>query len=320
MNILYAIYLLVIICCYVCLVFRPPKRYGLKLKRQIPVAAAPLLLLALFGVLLSANVCTAGDGPSLWGSSMWFDWSDYRATVGLRVFLARLTSGSLEENGTDVDLLTAHGMTNDPEPFREILVELYVDRLGLRFSVEEDNTFKGRVGGAPGDIIPRSSELETSTGRLGVDVDLIRYPFLRLGIDYDLYLGNIKLLDRKSSDPTRWTAFSVQGREPMTIGVHGMAIPFRVRGVPVTVQARARFPIPLVQKDQDAKITDWEISGGLRPAIWETSLYGHSTFAVALNGGFRSVNLETDLLSGDSRSAQLKARWQGAYIELGLAF
>ena len=114
-------------------------------------------------------------------------------------------------------------------------------------------------------------------------MDLIRYPFLRLGIDYDLYLGNIKLLDRKSSDPTRWTAFSVQGREPMTIGVHGMAIPFRVRGVPVTVQARARFPIPLVQKDQDAKITDWEISGGLRPAIWETSLYGHTY----LCGGFK---------------------------------
>ena len=135
--------------------FAPPKRYGLKLKKQIPVAAAPLLLLALFGVLLSANVCTAGDGPSLWGSSMWFDWSDYRATVGLRVFLARLTSGSLEESGTDVDLLTAHGMTNDPEPFREILVELYVDRLGLKVFCRGGQHLQGESGGCSGRYYPQ---------------------------------------------------------------------------------------------------------------------------------------------------------------------
>jgi hypothetical protein len=243
--------------------------------------------------------------------------------VGIRGFLARLTSGSIEEGNLSRDLRTDFGMISDPDPFGEFWGEMYIDRLGLRLRVEEDNTFQGRVGTGPETDVIRSSELETSSGSFGVDLDLIRYPFLRLGIDYDVYFGKIKLLDR--THPNQWTVFEVAGRQPMTIGVHGLAIPTRIRGVPVTVQARARFPIPLLTSGSDAKVTEWEVSAGLRPAIWDTSLYAHSTFSVGLSGGFRWVNLETDLVAtdlvtGGDRNAKLKARWQGAFIELGLAF
>jgi len=289
-------------------------------RKHVATAVARLLLLALFGVLLSATVSGAGEASSLWGSSTWFDWSDYRAAIGFRAWLPRLASGSIDTEAVSYDLKTDLGMISDPEPFREFWAEMYIDRLGIRLRVEEDNTFKGRVGlGTDADTI-RSSELETNTAVLGLDVDLIRYPFLRLGVDYDYYFGEIKLHDRRSPDPSQWTVLEVGGRQPMTVGVHGLAIPTRVRGVPITVQARVRFPVPFVLKGADARITEWEISGGLRPAIWETSLCAHSTFSVGLSGGFRAVNLETDVVHPDGREAKLKARWQGAFIELGLVF
>jgi len=298
----------------------PPKRCGLKLRKHIATAVARLLLLALFGVLLSATVSGAGEASSLWGSSTWFDWADYRAAIGIRAWLPRLASGSIDTGEVSYDLKTDFGMISDPEPFREFWAEMYIDRLGIRLRVEEDNTFKGRVGlGTDADTI-RSSELETNTAVLGLDVDLIRYPFLRLGVDYDYYFGELKFHDRRSPDPSQWTMLAVGGRQPMTVGVHGLAIPTRIRGVPITVQARLRIPVPFVLKGEDARITEWEISGGLRPAIWETSLYAHSTFSVGLSGGFKAVNLETEVISPDGREAKLKARWQGAFIELGLAF
>jgi hypothetical protein len=284
----------------------------------------PLILAALFGVLLSANISGAADTPSLWGSSAWWDWSDYRAALGFRAFLARLSAGSLDDNTLGRDLRSDFGMSSDPEPFREFWAEWYIDRLGIRLRLMEENTFQGRRG-AEGTAPPannpvRSSELETNTAALGVDVDLIRYPFLRIGIDYDYYFGEIKLQDRRSTNTNEWTVWEVQGRQPMTIGVHGLAIPTRVRGVPVTVQARGRFPVPLVQSGKDAKLIEWEVSGGLRPAIWDTSIYAHSTFSVGLSGGFKSINLETDVVNPAGREGKLKARWQGAFIELGLVF
>lgn len=241
----------------------------------------------------------------------------------MRAVLPRLVSGSLEVGATSSDLKTDFGMTNDPDPFIEFWAEWYIDRLGIRLRLEEDNTFQGRLGKEgilpPGDVV-RSSELETNTAAIGLDLDLIRYPFLRLGIDYDLYFGKIKLHDRRAADATLWTAFDVRRSQPMTIGVHGLAIPTRIRGVPLTFQGRARFPVPFVTTSRDAKLIEWEISGGLRPAIWETSNYTHSTISVGLYGGFKSVSLEAEVLSGFNREGTLKARWQGAYIELGLAF
>jgi hypothetical protein len=238
----------------------------------------------------------------------------------MRAVLPRLASGSVEVGGISVDLKTDLGMTNDPDPFIEFWAEWYIDRLGIRFRLEEDNTFQGRLGTAAAGDIVRSSELETNTAALGFDLDLVRYPFLRLGIDYDLYFGKIKLTSRREADATLWTAFDVHGRQPMTIGVHGLAIPTRIRGVPLTFQGRARFPVPFVTTSRDAKLMEWEISGGLRPAIWETSAYAHSTISVGLYGGFKSVSLETEVLSGFNREGMLKARWQGAFIELGFAF
>lgn len=311
----------------------------MKLKRNIAAALLPLLLSAFLGVLLSANVSGAADAPSLWGSSAWWDWSDYRGAAGIRVFFARFSAGSLDDptglvggGAIGGDLKTHFGMVGDPEPFREFWAEWYIDRLGIRLSVMEDSRFRGRLGSdapvvdpitgvqAPGNPV-RSSELETNTFALGVDLDLIRYPFLRLGIDYDYYFGEIKLHDRRSPNLYEWTVFEVEGRQPMTVGIHGLAIPTRIRGVPVTVQSRFRFPVPLVQTSgPNARLTQFEISGGLRPAIWETSLYAHSTFSVGLSGGYKWVGLESDVVSHDGRKATLKARWQGAFIELGLNF
>ena len=80
----------------------------------------------------------------------------------------------------------------------------------------------------------------------------------------------------------------------MTLGFHARAIPAHIREIPFTIQARFRFPMPLVNRQAESKITDWEISGGLRPAIWETSLYGHATFSFDIEAGFRSVSLDTN--------------------------
>ncbi len=80
----------------------------------------------------------------------------------------------------------------------------------------------------------------------------------------------------------------------MTLGFHARAIPVHIREIPFTIQARFRFPMPLVNRQAESKITDWEISGGLRPAVWDTSLYGHATFSFDIEAGFRSVSLDAN--------------------------
>ena len=42
---------------------------------------------------------------------------------------------------------------------------------------------------------PPGAELEFSSSRLGLDLDVIRYPFFRFGIDYDYYVNHLKFLD-----------------------------------------------------------------------------------------------------------------------------
>jgi hypothetical protein len=276
-------------------------------------------------VLLYPSASPAGNG-SWWGSSAWWDWSDFRGAIGARVFLARLASATVTKGGVDFDLKGAqYGFADEPEPFGEAWGILYIDRLGLRFSAEE-NTYRGQTP-MLNQANPPGAELEFSSSRLGLDLDLIRYPFFRFGIDYDYYLNDLKFLD---TNGIRYT-----GVPPMTLGFHARAIPVHVREIPFTIQARFRFPLPLLNRQTESKITDWEISGGLRPAVWDTSLYGHSTFSFDLEAGFRSVSLDanpqtsvnvpvTDPLTGaaltPSSDLNLKARWQGAFFQVGVIF
>lgn len=276
-------------------------------------------------VLLCPSDSPAGNG-SWWGSSAWWDWSDFRGAIGGRVFLARLASASVTKGGVDFDLKgREYGFLDEPEPFGEAWGVLYIDRLGLRFSAEE-NVYRGQTP-IVNQANPPGAELEFSSSRLGLDLDVIRYPFFRLGIDYDYYLQDVKFLDMNGA---RYT-----GVPPMTLGFHARAIPVHIREIPFTIQARFRFPMPLVNRQAESKITDWEISGGLRPAIWETSLYGHATFSFDIEAGFRSVSLDanpqtsvnvpvphpiTNAPSTPPSDLNLKARWQGAFLQVAVFF
>jgi hypothetical protein len=298
----------------------------LKSKSQLAWTVLASILFGLVAVLPFPSVSHAGDA-SWWGSSAWWDWSDFRGAVGARVFLARLASATVTKNGVDLDLKGAgYGFDNEPDPFDEVWGILYIDRLGFSFHAEE-NTFRGR---SSTDINSPIAELEFSSSRLGLDLDLIRYPFFRFGIDYDYYLNDVKFLDPldKNGKPIEATAAPrYTGVAPMTLGFHARAIPAHIREVPFTIQARFRFPMPLVNRQSESKITDWEISGGLRPAVWETSLYGHATFSFDIEAGFRSVSLDANPRTNSSVPAgisssdiNLKARWQGAFFQVGVFF
>jgi len=303
----------------------PRKRYGLKSKTQLPWTVLASVLFGLMAVLLCPSASPAGDA-SWWGSSAWWDWSDFRGAIGGRVFLARLTSASVTKGGVDFDLKgRQYGFLDEPEPFGEAWGVLYIDRLGLRFSAEE-NVYRGQTP-IVNQANPPGAELEFSSSRLGLDLDVIRYPFFRFGIDYDYYLQDVKFLDTNGA---RYTSVP-----PMTLGFHARAIPAHIREIPFTIQARFRFPMPLVNRQTESKITDWEISGGLRPAIWETSLYGHATFSFDLEVGFRSVSLDTNPATNVNvpvtdpltnapftppSDLNLKARWQGAFLQVGVFF
>lgn len=292
------------------------KRYGLKIYRQI----TPRLLLSV--VLTLLFLCPGISGAqdaSWWGSSSWFDWSDFRGSANLRLFFARLSSASATINGQDFDFKERFNLSGDPEVMKEAWFQLNIDRLGIRLHLE-DHKFQSSPVVLPPPFPPVVyGELDFGAIRAGVDLDVIRYPFLRLGANFDYGFEVPKFVDDRTGRVEYKTS------NPVTIGLHGYAIPGRIRDIPIFAQARARFPIPLVKQNPDIKITDWEVSGGVRPSIWQTSLYGYSTFAVSLEGGFRSVNLNMDANPDRIQGAQpiqanLKAQWQGAFVQLGFIF
>lgn len=281
----------------------------------------------------------------------WFDWSDFRADVGFRIWLTRL--GSVTLNGVDLENLfqsDQYGITHDPEAFKEFWAILYIDRVGLRYHQEDPWCFGGRAGPQSGTRLtgPLYATLEVSGQRLGIDVDLIRYPTVKAGINFDYHNQPMRFTARYygtfvQNQGWQFTAGEYfDGDEPLTIGVHGRVIPFRVREIPFTIQARFRLPltvIPYLKRDKDAQITEFEVSAGLRPNIWDASLFGHTTFSVAVNAGFRWDRL---VLKGDKRvavpqgdrlfappegtyflhptEATLNATWQGGFIEAVLTF
>ncbi len=250
--------------------------------------------------------------PTLWGSSSWFDWSDFRGSANTRLFFARLNSGSVTTRGTEYDLKSSrYSFGTDPKALMELWVKFYVDRLGIRAYVQ-DHEFQETRPAAQ--LI---SDLDFGSFRLGVDLDIIRYPFFRAGFDFDYSMEAAKFNDRSGN-----TVVVYSSSHPMTVGLHAKAIPGRIRDVPIIIQARGHGPVPFYKQNPNVKLIDWEVSGGLRPSTWQTSLYGHTTFAFALEGGFRSVQYNMDMTPDTTGipQASLKAQWQGAFVQMGLHF
>ncbi|MCX5873546.1 MAG: hypothetical protein NTY51_10005, partial [Deltaproteobacteria bacterium] len=167
----------------------------------------------------------------------------------------------------------------------------------------------------------RVSELDLSSTRVGICLDLIRYPFLRGGIDFDLNVNSVTFLDTKKlddvNDPGR---FHQSSTGPATIGLHIFAIPARVREVPIIAQAKINFPFPYWKQitgiQYEAKMLDWEVMAGARPAVWDASVLGLSTFSLGVEAGFRSVTLDADF----TNSTSIHAQWQGPFFQVGLYY
>jgi hypothetical protein len=289
-------------------------------KNHRTVVACQLIFIVTVALVFAYTPVNAQSGPSWWGSSSWFEWSDYRAEVGARIFLGRLASGSVSglKRGVlpvNFDLTQGNfGASSNLEPFREFWIAIYLDRLGFRYH-EELRRFTSRFNDDPlGGF--QGWRFDASTSRIGLDLDLVRYPFLKFGIDADYNVEPVRFADANDpGDPSQWSHFV--SYDPITLGVHARAIPFRIREVPVTFQARFRFPMPFVSRNSEARVTDWEIGGGIRPAVWETSFVGLSTFSVGVEAGFRSSYLD---FKDDKRDFQLKAHWQGAFFRIGAYF
>lgn len=308
----------------------------MKLQSHVSRTALVLFLLAVWGFCLFPAHSAAQSSPVRISPVSWFDWSDFRADVGFRVFLARLGSVNLE-GGSLANLFNSdqYSLTQDPEAFKEFWAILYIDRLGLRFHQEDPWVFYGQAGPDPvtgANILV--STLDVSGQRLGIDVDIIRYPVFKAGINFDYHNQPIRFTTRyyAALGGGLMAAEYFDGDEPLTFGAHGRVIPFRIREVPFTVQGRFRFPItiiPFFKRKQDAQITEFEISAGLRPNIWDTSLLGHTTISLGVNAGYRWDRL---LLKGNKRvapatggpaqpaEATLNAVWQGAFFEAVLTF
>jgi hypothetical protein len=288
----------------------------LKLKSYVSFSIRAFLLMAVICAGISAGPAQAQMFSSLLGgSSSWWDWSDYRAHLGYRMFLPRI-SGKVEARGETHDLAD-FGIRDDQEFFKALYVEWYIDRLGIRIEVEEDYRFQGHTGDAT--YPSKISELNIGGNRLGLDLDIIRNPFVRAGINLNYYTEMVRFQDRRLEDENLWMQYT--GSQPLQIGVHGKLIAARIRNVPFTIQGRFRGPIPLIQRPTEAKITEWEVSGGLRPAIWETSLLGHSTFSFSIEAGYRACYLTMHarpqrlLDLSDDTEANVTARWGGAFIQ-----
>jgi hypothetical protein len=305
----------------------------LKLRPPIPKA---LVLAAIFisaGVLFSPSVSYGQGVQSWWGSSSWFDWSDYRARFDMRLWLPQLTSGTFETGGRTFDLKTDLGFNDSPEAFRELYIELYIDRLGIRIVLNESQRFQGNVTRIIPDLGPEFAntllatvpELQVGGTTLGLDLDLIRLPMIRFGYDVDYQKEGFTLQETGGRSQAR-------SRQAVTTGFYGTLLPGRIRDVPIIFQGRIRFPVPYVSSNLlQTKVTDWEVSAGLRPAIWETSFYGLSTFSVSINVGFRSMNIEFTDQAGSTglleqvrkdpiERGTVKATFQGAFVQVGFVF
>jgi hypothetical protein len=275
--------------------------------------------------VLAVTVCVsnpswAETSPAGIGPTGWFDWTDFRLDFGVRLFLARLTSGSVKRGmlGGEFDLLRDYGIRDDPEPFRELWAALYVDRLAVRFHYDEERAFRGRSNQADGGTM---STLDMGTIRLGLDLDIVRYPFVRAGINFDYHNTEVTFSDR-ATIVTHPVAGVLGGHtykldEPITVGLHAKFLPFRIREVPATLQGRVRYSVPSIRRRDDARLFTFELAAGMRPNVWETSLLGHSSFSAAFEVGYRMERVELFAYGPDFH---LTAVWQGPFAQMALVF
>ena len=348
-----------------------PKRYGLNPKTIIRAAAHILLPLLIGVTVVHPGTAVAQGFSSWWGSTKWWDWSDYRAIAGARIILPRLMGGYVKNGIFNYDITDRrYGVTSDTEVVGEVSGELYVDRLGIRF-IGETYTFKGFPNPSSTFTVPitppaiqndeRIATFQADFSRFGLDLDLVRYPFFKFGIDADWHFSPVQWYDR-SLDANTWyntyynPGYALDPRgflyssdqppwyQPWTLGIHGQVIPARIRGIPLIGYARFRFPM-LFLSSNVPKVAEWEIGGGLRPAIWEVSWLAHSTFSFAIVAGFRSMYLNTNAIAQDPKLVpitpgpyapgnpipvwpppglanriELNAHWQGAYFEMAAYF
>ncbi len=327
----------------------------MKATKHIPAVLGLLLFLAVSVLSLYPSQTHAQAMPSWLGGGRIWDWSDFRGNVGFRMYMPKLISGTAKFGSNEYDMLGSGNFSYLPQPdfFKEGWFILYIDRLALRANFEEDHRFRGVVGerifAHPNYGGPRTqtnpmriSEMDLGWTRFGIDLDVFRLPFLRAGINFDRHFESVILVSRQDVDtinfslkdpnegfdrkynpfiPDRIGEKLTTHQPPVTLGVHAFASPGRLFGIPLTGQARARFPFPFLTKitgePAEARITEWEVCVGLRPNIWNTSLYGYSSFAMGIDVGFKSTYLDMD--SGDG-VWNVKAHWQGPYVQVGLYY
>lgn len=330
------------------------------MKFKIHVHAAVLCLMLVAGLamgLMAPSKSYAQSDPAVVVPVPEWDWSDYRGTAKGRLFLARLSSINITgtRNGqTDIHAVpfelgkAVSDLTNDVQLFKEIIGTFYVDRLGIRVCAQEA-TVEGRHdllvpnNPAAGERYP---QLDIGPTTIGLDLDIIRYPFVKLGCNLDVGLHGARFknirpqLANAAEERAEWRSDG-----PITIGIHGQAIPFRVKEVPAILVARLRTPVPFLEQVSSAlglkqlseiarvQVLDWEVSAGLRPAVWETSAFGHSTFSFAVELGYRSYTINTPLrpfylpkqLNSDPTYAypqnlEMHANWQGAFFQAAVFY
>ena len=347
----------------------------MKPKLNLPTAVLPFALFVVVCFSLFPSPSYSQSLASWFSNGTFWDWSDYRFKFEYRLFAPRLVSGYIKRpdlnDGNQLkefDLLASpsassgqnpwggggYGFNQYPEAFRSTIYQLYVDRLALRLVVDEDVIFRGTLGDTVfDDQTPsgrgttnnffRVSELDLSSTRLGIGLDLIRNPYLRAGIDFDFYINQVTFRDMKdavqsvSSGSLSPGSYHLQNMRyyksdngPCTIGLHVFAIPGRIREIPIIAQAKINVSTPFWKQiwgiQNLAQIFEWEVMAGARPAVWDASFIGLTTFSFGIEAGFKSVTLNSDLsgsiadTTGISNSATVHAVWQGPFFQVGFYY
>ncbi len=332
------------------------------MKRRTHIPGVVVLLAATAAFMLVPNASFAQSTTSWWGSASWFDWSDFRLEAGARLWAPRLQSGKITVGNREVSFFddvqqNTPDPVNDPikpafsddrEAFKEIWGVFYIDRLGIRFHLEDQHIWRGRPAADaqhPAAEWATLSQFDVSCSRVGLDLDLVRYPFLKLGVNFDWHSESVELrkdtYNWHNNDDSHDTLVFLKSAAPLTVGVHGRAIPFRLREVPLNLRARFRFPAVLAREIQKetttTKLYDLEMSAGMRPAVWDLSLYGLSTFSASVDVGFRwtKIHMSGPAWSWDGTptaehphgvttrldpDADVTAEWSGPYIEFAVTY
>ncbi|MGA8831026.1 MAG: hypothetical protein WB554_05425 [Desulfomonilaceae bacterium] len=340
----------------------------MKPKLHLPTAVLPIALFVVVCFSLFPTPSYSQSLASWFSNGTFWDWSDYRFKFEYRLFAPRLVSGYIKRSDSsgqlkEFDLLASpsgdgdqsrsggYGFNQYPQAFRSAAFQLYVDRLAFRLVVDEDVIFRGTLGNTVFDdyLISqgtspssgnffRVSELDLSSTRLGMGLDLIRNPYLRAGIDFDFYINSVNFRDMKNAvtavltpdaPPSNgtWQSWHLQNMRyyksdngPCTIGLHVFAIPGRIREIPIIAQAKINISTPFWKQiwgiQNQARIFEWEVMAGARPAIWDASAFGLTTFSFGIEAGFKSVTLDSDF----SNSSSIHAVWQGPFFQAGFYY